>query len=666
MEDVLPEYAVRRLREQGITELFPPQREAVEKGLLEGKNLVLAVPTASGKTLVALIAILDHIKNGGKAVYIVPLRALAEEKYEEFSEFCNCVLSSGDYDSDDRYLTEYDCIITTSEKCDSLLRHSRRFFNDVTLVVADEIHLMDSMRRGPTLEITLSKLKDKQILALSATISNAQEIADWLNADLVYSEWRPVPLSVGVCVKDTIYAKDEIRKIPFTRDPITSLCRETVNESGQVLVFVNTRRSSTAVAKKLARNKFARLDLKFSGSSFGKVLEKCARNGVAFHHAGLARGDRKKVEEHFKANKLKVIVATPTLAAGVNLPARRVIVRDYMRYTDLGYRRIPVLEIKQMMGRAGRPEYDKEGEALLIAKTEDKKDMIFEKYIDQETEKITSKLADPGTMRTHVLALIASRYVTSEETLREFLKRTFYNFQYNFEEIHDRALEIIEFLEKNEMVQSYKPTPFGRRVSYLYIDPKTAIILKDALHDEMSPFGILHAISSTPDLSPLYLRKGDFEEYDSLVLEKKEKFLLEFPDYWYEPDRYEIFLSRVKTASLFHDWIGEIDEEEIFKRYHTYPGDFYRIRETGDWLLYSFTEIAKLFNCSYREIEKVRKRVRYGVKEELLPLVRIKNIGRVRSRRLFNAGIKNMKEIEKTDFLELKQILGERIARSLR
>ncbi|MEA1992779.1 MAG: DEAD/DEAH box helicase [Euryarchaeota archaeon] len=666
MDDILPSYAVKKLEKQGITELFPPQKKAVEKGILEGNNLVLAVPTASGKTLIALIAILDHIKKGGKVVYIVPLRALAEEKYRELSEFCSCVLSSGDYDSDDRHLMEHDCIVTTSEKCDSLLRHSRRFFDDVSLVVADEVHLIDSMNRGPTLEMTLSKLKDKHILALSATISNAREIADWLDARLVYSEWRPVPLKTGVCVKNKIYYDDEMREIPFKRDPITSLCRETVSENGQVLIFVSTRRSAQAAARKLARNNFAGVDASFSNTETGKLLEKYARGGVAFHHAGLARKDRKKIEEYFKENKLKVITATPTLAAGVNLPARRVIIRDYSRYTDLGYRKIPVLEIKQMMGRAGRPKYDREGEALMIAKNEEKKEMLFDTYINEETEPITSKLANPTVMRTHILALIASNYVTSEESLKEFLKKTFYNYQSNLADVYDNIEGIIDFLEENDMIKDYRATLFGRRVSYLYIDPKTAIILREALQEEMTPFGIAHAAASSPDLYSLYLRKNDFEEYDSLVLERKEEFLIEVPDYWYEPEEYEIFLSRVKTASLFDDWMAELDEEEIIKKYNTYPGDFYRLRQTADWILYSFMEIAKLFSYSYRDIENVRKRMKYGVKEELLPLVRIKNIGRVRSRKLFNNGIHNMRDIRSADVGTLKRILGENLAGKLR
>ncbi|OQX50341.1 MAG: hypothetical protein B5M53_12745 [Candidatus Cloacimonas sp. 4484_209] len=382
-------------------------------------------------------------------------------------------------------------------------------------------------------------------------------------------------------MKDKIYYKDAVKEVSFKKDPITSLCYETIRENGQLLIFVNTRRSAEALAKKLAKNNFSEIDIKFSNTSFGKLLESCARRGVAFHHAGLAREDRKKVEKYFKENKLKVLTATPTLAAGVNLPARRVIIRDYRRYSNLGYRRIPVLEIKQMMGRAGRPKYDKEGEALLIAKNEEEKEMLFEDYINKETERITSKIANPGIMRTHILALIASNYVSNEETLKSFLERSFYSFQYNLSKIYDRILEIVDFLEENDLIKDYTATLFGKRVSYLYIDPKTAIIFRNALKDEMTPFGILHTITSTPDLESLYLRRGEFDEYDSIVLEKGEEFLLEVPDYWYEPDKYEFFLSRVKTASLFYDWMEEVDEEEIFKKYKIYPGDFYRLLGEG-------------------------------------------------------------------------------------
>ncbi|MFH1322618.1 MAG: DEAD/DEAH box helicase, partial [Methanobacteriota archaeon] len=153
----------------GITELYPPQADAIKAGLLENKNLVAAVPTASGKTLLAEFAMLKSIMNEtnpGKALYIVPLRALASEKYERFRTFETILKSSGrtvstgiatgDFDSRDDWLGQFDIIVATSEKVDSLLRNRSRWMEEVTVVVADEVHLIDSPDRGPTLEIVLA------------------------------------------------------------------------------------------------------------------------------------------------------------------------------------------------------------------------------------------------------------------------------------------------------------------------------------------------------------------------------------------------------------------------------------------------------------------------------------------------------------------------------
>ncbi len=190
----------------GIEELYPPQAEALRSGVLEGgKNLVLAIPTASGKTLVSEIVMINKLlREGGKAVYLVPLKALAEEKYREFKAWESLGLrvaaTTGDYDSTDEWLGRYDIIVATAEKFDSLLRHGAGWIRDVKLVIADEVHLIGSYDRGgATLEMILSHMLDKaQILALSATVGNAEELAGWLDATLVVSDWRPVELRKGV------------------------------------------------------------------------------------------------------------------------------------------------------------------------------------------------------------------------------------------------------------------------------------------------------------------------------------------------------------------------------------------------------------------------------------------------------------------------------------
>lgn len=190
-----------------ISELRPAQKKAVEAGLLDNGNVLICTPTASGKTLIAELAALNNLLRGkGKAIYIVPLKALATEKYRHFKKryegMARVALSIGDMDSSDPYLGDYDVIITTSEKLDSLMRHHAPWLQDVATVIVDEIHLLNDPGRGPTLEIILTLLrkllKDVQIVGLSATIGNPDELAEWLGARLVEDHWRPVKLEKGI------------------------------------------------------------------------------------------------------------------------------------------------------------------------------------------------------------------------------------------------------------------------------------------------------------------------------------------------------------------------------------------------------------------------------------------------------------------------------------
>ncbi|HII63925.1 TPA: DEAD/DEAH box helicase [Candidatus Woesearchaeota archaeon] len=190
-----------------VSELRPAQSKAVKAGLLEGKSLLVCTPTASGKTLIAELAAMKAVfERKGKAVYIVPLKALAAEKYRDFTRrygsAAKIALSIGDLDSADPYLAEYDIIITTSEKLDSLLRHHAPWIAGVSTVIIDEIHLLNDPGRGPTLEILITilkrLLKNVQIIGLSATIGNPEELAEWLDAKLVEDDWRPVKLKKGV------------------------------------------------------------------------------------------------------------------------------------------------------------------------------------------------------------------------------------------------------------------------------------------------------------------------------------------------------------------------------------------------------------------------------------------------------------------------------------
>ena len=203
---------------EGIKELRPAQEKAVLKGLLDKKNLLVCTPTASGKTLIAELAMLNRILNEPvKAVYIVPLKALANEKFKEFKRKYNhlikIALSIGDFDSNDAYLMDYDLIITTSEKFDSLIRHKAPWLAMVKVVVVDEIHLLNDVSRGPTLEMVITilnhLLKEVQIIGLSATIGNPKDLAKWLKAELVIDNWRPVKLKKGILLNNKIEFFDD-------------------------------------------------------------------------------------------------------------------------------------------------------------------------------------------------------------------------------------------------------------------------------------------------------------------------------------------------------------------------------------------------------------------------------------------------------------------------
>jgi len=669
---------VEILKGQGIEELYPPQVDAIGPALL-GENLVLAIPTASGKSLVAYLAILASVLRGGKALYIVPLRALAAEKYDDLKEFeglgLKVGISVGDYDSIDPSLEKFDIIVATSERADSLLRHRITWLQQLTVVVADEVHLINDADRGPTLEITLAKLRQvnpkAQVLALSATIKNSDQLAKWLEAEHVKSEWRPVPLKEGVYHEGLVHFVDKsVTAIKGGEDDISGLVSDIMSSGGQALVFVNTRRSTEALAKAIGSQIRHELDDKKKEhlkkvaeslsaaqdepTSMGARLARCIENGVAFHNAGLTNPQRAIVEKEFRKGRIACIVATPTLAAGINLPARRVIVRDLNRFdVNFGLSPIPVLEVKQMCGRAGRPKYDKYGEAILFAKDIDEVDQLIEDYFLSEPEAIESKLGSEPALRMHVLASIATGHVGNEEDLLAFFNRTFFAFAGDVYTIHGKIRDVLDFLEKEDFISRQdgflKPTFFGKRTSDLYIDPLSAVKLRDALRKAREdPIFHLWTICTTPDMPKLYLRRGDY----AWVEQKIEEADFSFP-----VEDYDFFLAEVKTASLLDDWTHERTEEEVTKKFGIGPGDVRRMTDQAEWLLYAMAELGRIFNKKkVRSLTRLTIQVQYGVKEELLELISLRGVGRVRGRALFARGYKTLKDLQKANPNDLARI----------
>jgi helicase len=690
----IPAGVAEVLKEDGITELYPPQAKAIGPAL-EGKNLMLAIPTASGKSLVAYLAALKHVmEKGGKVLYIVPLRALASEKYEDLKKFeklgVKVEMSSGDLDSPDPQLDNFDIIVATSEKADSLLRHQSHWLNHITLVVADEVHLLHDPGRGPTLEITLTKFRkfnpNLQIIALSATIKNSKEVADWLNAVNVSSTWRPTPLKEGVFLDGVIHFTDNTKRVvPPGKDPLWSLVKDSIEEGGQCLIFVNTRKSTETLAAKFAPlmkevmpEKAIEGDDKLSEdqgepTSVGKRLTACVRRGVAFHNAGLSNEQRRFVETNFKKGNIKCIIATPTLAAGINLPARRVIIRDVHRYEGGGHVAIPVLEIKQMCGRAGRPRYDPYGEAILLAKSEEEMQFLMENYLLNDSEDIYSKLGSEPVLRSHILATFATGTAFSRDSLMDFMNSTFFAHQTTMLGLEEASDNVLLFLENEGMVRTENhriaPTFFGRRVSDLYIDPLTAVKLRDALKEfkpHSSYFGLLHAVCSSPDMMTMYMKKSDYEWVEQLLISREEDLLIGPPE---DLDEYEFYLAELKTACSLDDWVQEMEEDDVLKKYGLGPGDLRSKVEVGEWLVYSMRELSNIFNKdAYPMLTELMTRIRYGVRPELLDLVRLRGVGRARARSLYNHGVQNVDQLRDVDIVRLARIpkIGDTIAKNLK
>jgi len=930
----LPEGVAERLRETGVESLYPPQAAAVEAGLTEGKNLVASVPTASGKTLIAELAMLSAIADGGTALYVVPLRALASEKAAEFERWedlgFDVAVSTGNYEESGEWLASADVVVATSEKVDSLVRNGAPWLENLRCVVADEVHLVDDASRGPTLEVTLAKLRrinpGLQVVALSATVGNADEVADWLDADLVDAEWRPIDLRTGVHygnaitfadgdqrevrvengqkqtaalvddaltdetptpirdlrlpksarrlskmvgpIGDTVSSTDigatmmhtsEILEnsmraeffnpnssndsygFPIARvwfntesnllsmldafetelrdisnqlstgsDRVANRIRENSTnkveeqlahaveigvlfdhtklshevksiveadltrrnishllispkaageqygitrsddplyiEGGSSLVFVNSRRNAEAAARRLGsvterhltdEERDALADLaaavrEVSDTETSDDLADCVERGAAFHHAGLAGEHRSLVEDAFRDRLLKCICATPTLAAGVNTPARRVIVRDWRRYDGEfgGMKPLDALEVHQMMGRAGRPGLDPYGEAVLLAKDADTRDELFDRYVWADPEPVRSKLAAEPALRTHLLATVASGFARTRDGLLEFLDETLYATQADDDaHLASVADRVIEYLVANDFLErdgdDLSATGVGHTVSRLYLDPMSAAEIVDGLRwaddhraegvralagdggggdpgarngngsgtadvadDEANGFrpaselrsengdvgdeetaddeatddeatddpavtyptalGLYHLVSRTPDTYPLYLKSGDRETYTEICFEREPELLGRTPSE-YDDVAFEEWLSALKTARMLEDWADEVDEDRITERYGIGPGDVRGKVDTAEWLLGAAETLAGELDLPVVPVREARMRVQYGVREELLDLAGVRNVGRKRARRLFEAGIESRADLREAD-----------------
>jgi helicase len=674
---------------------------ALKHGILEGKSVLMTTPTASGKTLIAMMAIHKTLKKNRKAVYLTPLRALASEKYDDmkvlenldFGRKIKVMAATGDYDSPGKELAAADVIVLTNEKMDTLFRHNAEWLDDIGLFVSDEVHLIGDRERGATLEMMLTKIRkhypQSQIVTLSATVANSDEIADWLGCELVESDWRPTKLVEGV------YEHGMIRMRGGTTFRVNSsgissavdIAIDSLDEGGQALIFAETRKRAASLAAKAAEGVHKRLDkaarelaVKTSSeilargddSELTKTLARLVSKGVAFHHAGLAPSSREIVESSFRKGVIKLLSATPTLAAGVNLPARRVVIASILRYDSEYGRNLPisVLEYKQLCGRAGRPQYDTSGEAIIVSEFGANAEELYDHYVLGSPEPLRSQLSSDNAIRFHLLSNIATVPGMKKPEIHDLFSRTLFARQYRSATVEFKVESALEYLEQEELVKSrndrYIATDFGRRTSLLYINPVTAVKFREALQGlehtaaTKHALGFLHVITDSPDFYPkLSLRKTDYDHLSILIQRRGNELLYPISEY---------DCSRSFWALCW--WIEETTEKVLSDKIGVEPGDMHRIVEMANWLAYSLYEVAKVLRRGdlMPELYNLRTRIRYGVKEELLPLVVLEGIGRVKARALYNAGFTDVAKIANASQAKLASVpkIGPTVADKLK
>ncbi len=481
----------------------------------------------------------------------------------------------------------------------------------------------------------------------------------------------------------------------ITSVPAINIALDTIKKEKQALVFVNTKRSAEKTAEEISfkikthEKKLNELSEEVL-HSLSRPTRQCIRlakvikKGIAFHHAGLIQKQKSLIEDNFRDGSIKIICCTPTLAMGLSLPAFRTILKDLKRYGRQGLTYIPVLEYLQMAGRAGRPEYDKYGESISIAHSKTNKELLTEKYINGKPEDIFSKLAVEPVLRMYILSLIAAEFVNSKKDIFNFFSKTFFAHQFqDLQKINSLIEKILDLLEEWEFLSNskkedftsadeltselYKATILGKRVAELYIDPLTAhnlvVSLQIAASKTINEFSFLQLISSTLEMRPLL--KARMKEYDTIeeALVKYADALLEKEPPPWEPE-YEDFINSIKTALFFNDWINEKDEEFLLETYTIRPGEINVKIANGGWLLYATEELARIlrFQKLIRGIVKLRIRLKNGVKEELITLLKLEQIGRVRARTLYRNKIHDIADVKKADYAKLVYLLGKKVA----
>ncbi|MDI6644895.1 MAG: DEAD/DEAH box helicase [Methanobacteriaceae archaeon] len=664
-----------------IEKLNPAQKAVIDSGYLDDENnYIIAIPTASGKTLLGVMAAINTILKGGKVVYGVPLLSIQNEKIKEFTELEKHGIKVG------KHPRTADLAVMVFESFDALTRFSWDILKEVDLLIVDEFHMIGEYSRGPTIECAISRSNiinpSMRVIALSATLKNLNELSDWMEAHVVEHDFRPVPLHKDVLTTEEMGVKNK-------NDVVLKVLKKSIQEESQILVFVSTRRFTESLAKNIS-GKIKRQIPSVKKKKFNKVSEKildvprrrgsrptticlklaeCVENGVAFHHAGLFNEQREIIENEFRAGNLYMITATPSLMYGVNLPSKNVVIRDYTRWTNQGPQNIPVFDYEQMSGRAGRPQYDNEGYSYLIAKSIDEAYNLKDYYIYGEVEATNSKLLEnKDAVYRQIIAQVASKLSDNQEKILGFFNETFYGYQMSHNEYmsvfaaESMEYEIntaLEFLIQNGILQptpeGLKTTDFGTLIAKTNYSVESAVRLKEfALQNELNIYNLLYEISKTPDMPKIAFKGRKSKEPVRDKLNNKGIFIV------------DIGLAEATAATLI-EWIDEKTEYQIENAFNVYAAATRRAAYEASQMIKFYRDICQVLGIySYSDkLDKLSARLYYGVKDDIIPLVvSVKRLGRKRARALCDTFGSDLSNISKEKLIKVDGI-GPKIAESI-
>ena len=322
-----------------------------------------------------------------------------------------------------------------------------------------------------------------------------------------------------------------------------------------------------------------------------------------------------------------------------------------------------------MAGRAGRVGYDEKGEAIILGKNEYEKDKLFEEYIFAEPEEVLSQIGNLSVLRTLLLSLIANGIVYDDESMLNFFKKTLYYLQFKNESLlYERVRSVLDELLSYSFIKitsKIEATEIGKRVSELYIDPFSAyniINYFEFLGKHNNEFAQLYCLVNTVELKPYPTVSKTMRDIGIELNEKSSYFLADPYAIFEEYDMPNKFL----LVKIFYDWISEVSDQELLDRYDMQPGILHQKIESMKWIAYATKELAELsgrekYKDLIKEISLFEKRLQYGIRKDLLFLVELPGIGRVRARKLFAAGVRNIGDLKGADPIKLAGLIGQKV-----